>query len=84
MEFVQQTKKPIKWISKWQIFYCIICVYLTLETNFSNLDSVLTEIPWAIFIVLKAGHFSLKFHFYIVKCDKNNFVDTETKLKNLC
>ena len=26
IEFVQQTKKPVKWISKRQIFYCIICV----------------------------------------------------------
>ena len=24
-EFVQQTKKPVKWISKLQLFYCLFC-----------------------------------------------------------
>ena len=25
IEFAQQTKKPVKWISKRQLFYCLFC-----------------------------------------------------------
>ena len=61
----------------------IKCQYQTLETNFGNLVSVLTEILMANLYSLE-GHFTFVITFLYSKMWQNNFVDNETKLQKLC
>ena len=61
----------------------IKCLYLSLETNFSNLVPVLTKILGAI-LCYTEGLFYFVIVLYIVKYAKNNFINAETNLQKLC